>query len=347
MIRSYQYIETAHANLHESILAFFRKIKTDTEGFRDELFEPDFLPIVKRHRTILKKNLKEIYEYVVTLSPTERHDFCDRIIDSNKIEQICNGQCRASRIDNTVEGIDKKLRDMFIDLYDQVLDGDPFRNANHMNLRDHFNQFCNANKDITLCPICGIGELKKEQDKTRDQYDHFLPKTLYPFSAVNFRNLVPCCKECNSFDAKGEKDTLAISTGRLFFPYDQNHKGISLEAHVQNDHDEIENIKLTLSFTNPDGKQDEIESWKTIYSIEDRYQGYIKARIEKWYKVFFSQIRNPILDQLSLENKMKLYMDTLQDEESFGLTFIRRPIVEALIRESNCIQAQIEASRYA
>src|SRR6266567_621216 len=183
MIRPYRYIETVHAKLHEYVLAYFRKIETDANGFRDELFEVNFLPIVNNHPRILKYRLELIYNHVRLLPDHDRHSFCQQIIESNQIAKICNGEYKPKVISKTATGINKILRNMFLDLYNQVLDGDSFQKNNNTTLRDHFDEFCEVNKDTTLCPICGISELKKSQDKSRDQYDHYLPKSLYPFSS--------------------------------------------------------------------------------------------------------------------------------------------------------------------
>ena len=347
MIKAYRYVDTIHSRLNEYVLAFFRKIETDTNGFRDDLFEPNFLPIVKRHRKILKARFKTIYEHVSSLSLTDRQLFCQKVIQSNQIEFICRGEYRPEAFADNLTGIDKIMKDLFLDLYNQVLDGEPFRENAHTTLRDHFNQFSNTNKDITLCPLCGIGELKKSQDESRDQYDHFLPKSLYPFSSINFYNLVPCCIDCNSLAIKGDRDTIAISTGKIFFPYDDSHKGISLVVRVRYDNPETEKIDWELIFSSPDNKNDEIESWKTIYSIEERYQGYISARITKWYKHYFSYIKSSKLSQLDISTKRACYMEVFEQDETLGLSFIRKSALFALLTGSNTVQAEIEALQYA
>lgn len=347
MIKSYKYIATVHSKLHDNVIAFFHKIETDTSGFTDELFEPEFLPIVNRHSKILKKRFKIIYEHVSSLSASDRKSFCQRVFASNQIENICRGEYRPEAFSSSSTGIDGTLKELFLDLYNQVLDGEPFRENACATLRDHFNQFCDVNADITLCPICGIGELKKSQDETRDQYDHYLPKSLYPLSAVNFYNLVPCCKECNSFDAKGDKDTIAVSTGKLFFPFDENHKGISLAVNVKHDNSEINKIEWELIFSNPESKSDEIESWKSIYSIESRYQGYIKGRIEKWYKHYYNYNKNPKLSKFDNSIIKVCYIEHLEEDVSLGLNFIRKPALDGLLSGSNIVQAEIEALQYA
>jgi len=48
-------------------------------------------------------------------------------------------------------------------------------------LRQHFDDLSRLNSEVTLSPICGIGELKKHTDISRDQYDHYLPKLFTHF----------------------------------------------------------------------------------------------------------------------------------------------------------------------
>src|SRR5260221_12469990 len=48
------------------------------------------------------------------------------------------------------------------------------------------------------CRFCGIGEVLGEFHSKRSALDHYFPKGLYPFSPINFRNLIPVCDRCNS-----------------------------------------------------------------------------------------------------------------------------------------------------
>ena len=40
------------------------------------------------------------------------------------------------------------------------------------------------------------------------QIDHFFPKSLYPYLAVSYFNLIPSCQTCNGFGAKENKDPI-------------------------------------------------------------------------------------------------------------------------------------------
>jgi 5-methylcytosine-specific restriction endonuclease McrA len=333
--------------LHQHVLQFFDRIEFETGPFSNSFFDSDFLDIVKRHPTVLRKRSRDIYEVIKTWSQQDRSDLCQLIRDSNDIENICEGNFVPPTIDKDATGLNKQLRDFYLDLYNQVIDGAGFTTKYNTTLRQHFDDFSTENRETTLCPICGIGELKKKEDATRDQYDHFLPKALYPFSSVNFENLVPSCKECNSFDAKGDDDTIAVSTGKLFYPFDNSHKGISVEFHIATDNIEPEKVDWRIDFTNPDGKNDEIESWKAIYKIDTRYSGHVKARIDKWYRRYWEHMHDRDIFFLTTKRRKKYYLKSLQREEDLGLAFLRKPALEGFINESIMAKAELDARYYS
>ena len=55
--------------------------------------------------------------------------------------------------------------------------------------------------------------MKGTHHSKREAYDHYLPKVLYPFNSINFRNLAPACHECNSTYKLG-KDPAHNPAGR-------------------------------------------------------------------------------------------------------------------------------------
>ena len=50
-----------------------------------------------------------------------------------------------------------------------------------------------------LCPFCGLGDIKGVHHTKRETYVHYLPKALYPFNSINFRN----------YFRRGVKDSLS------------------------------------------------------------------------------------------------------------------------------------------
>lgn len=349
MIRSYKYENTAvQLKLHELILSFFDRIENETGVFDDSFFSADLLYLANRHPKILKTPCIDIYNTIRTWNQKDRSNLCMQIKNSNNIESICEGTVMPKKISRTVTGLLKIIRDLFLNLYKQVLDGDAFNEKFTTTLRTHFDSFSKLNSEITLCPICGIGELKKHQDVTRDQYDHYLPQSIYPLSSINFKNLVPTCKECNSLDVKAEKDIVALASNKkLFFPYDSTHKGITVNFIVAKDNPNIDEIKWEVACVNPDNKIDEVISWKRIYDIDNRYQGFVTARIEKWYRHFWEYMnstRLASLDEAIRSQAYNLFLDL--DEESY-LNFIRRPALDGFLSGSLLAQAEIQAKHYS
>lgn len=349
MIRSYKFENLAvQLRLHELILSFFDRIENETGPFDNSFFSPDLLYLANRHPQILKAPCIAIYNIIKTWTQQDRTNFCLQIRESNNIESICEGHILPKKLSRTITGILKILRDLFLNLYKQVLDGDAFNTRFATNLRSHFDSFSKLNSGITLCPICGIGELKKHQDVTRDQYDHYLPQSIYPLSSVNFKNLVPTCKECNSLDVKAEKDIVALASNRkLFFPYDAAHKGITVHFQVTTDNAKVDDITWAITYNNPDNKVDEVISWKNIYDIDNRYQGFVKARIEKWYRHFWEYMNSASLALLSEGTKAKAYEVFLELDEENYLNFIRRPALNGFLSGSLLAQAEIQSRLYS
>jgi len=347
MLKSYAFVVTDHQKLHNHVIAFFDRIEHEAGEFSLEFFEEEFRPIVKSHYKVLKRAFTDIYNEIKTWEQADRSYLCEEIRQSNSIEQICSGQVNPRSINDTETGTYEKIRTLFLKLYSDVLDGDPVRKALGVNLRQHFNTFRMTNNHITLCPMCGISELATEHDTSRDPYDHYLPESLYPLSAVNFYNLIPTCTKCNSPDIKGAKDVIAIRNTRLFYPYDQNHQGIRIIFSIQQDSLNINDIVWQVEFQTPDAKDQEVEAWKEIYNIEDRYIGFVKGRIEKWHRAFWHFLKNSKSRWMTKEQKIEAFFTVLEAFESEDLNFIIRPAFSEFLDVSQLEKARQEAEYYS
>ena len=150
----------------------------------------------------------------------------------------------------------------------------------------HYDAFVTEN-DEGKCPYCGYGDIKGQHHSKREAYDHFLPKGTYPFNSVNFKNLAPMCHECNS-SYKLQKDPVRhidplhkakTSTRRkAFYSYAAAATGISIDlALTTADIDNIDPKDITLTITAP-GQDEEVESWKDVFGIEERYKAKCCAK---------------------------------------------------------------------
>lgn len=346
MLKAYKFVQTDHQKLHGYVIAFFNRIEYETDKFSMDFFEADFKPIVEGHRKILKAAFKSIYGKMNGLDQAARSDLCDEIRQSNMIEGVCSRGVAARKFTDTDSDLYQEIRTLFKKLYSDVLDGKFVHERLKFTLRDHFDAFRKANADITLCPMCGIVELRTEYDDIRDQYDHYLPKDHYPLSAVNFFNLVPTCTDCNSIQIKGDTDVLAVTGKKIFYPYSENHKGVDVKFVIQKDDRDISKVELKVEFKSRDGKDEEVDAWKQIYKIEGRYVGFVKGRIEKWYRAYWEYIQDDDLKGMSDEQKKVAYLTSLKADETECLSLIRRPAFSTFLDSGGLERARIEAQQY-
>lgn len=148
---------------------------------------------------------------------------------------------------------------------------------------DHYQTFVQINKS-GKCPFCGINDLLGEYHSKREAYDHYLPKALYPFNSINFRNLVPACHHCNS-SYKTSKDPAHHARGRrkAFYPFAATTQSISIQVTLQHaDIDKLKPADIQIRF-GPTAIAEEIETWKDVYGIEERYKAKICAANDGMY----------------------------------------------------------------
>lgn len=94
------------------------------------------------------------------------------------------------------------------------------------------------NLNLKYCPYCGETLILPIQKEITDgvtyikpQIDHFLPKYKYPFLAMNFYNLIPCCSGCNMSPNKGRQDPLGDdgTHRKILQPYEFNSEAFSFD----------------------------------------------------------------------------------------------------------------------
>lgn len=200
---------------------------------------------------------------------------------NNSIEQLCGNDsgCHATHYSD----IEKKFPTIAIDVqkfFTGLYDFDAAALTKKVgDIDDHYKAFVSINRS-GKCPFCGLNDLLNEHHTRREAYDHYLPKAIYPFNSINFRNLVPACHHCNS-SYKGSKNpayTPKDPTGgavrrKVFYPFSAPSHSIELRVTLQ--HADVENMTpgdIGLAF-GPAPIAEQIETWKDVYGIEERYRG--------------------------------------------------------------------------
>jgi len=236
------------------------------------------------------KDIKEIYALFSGLPPQDIDKFKQWFSDNNDIEKICANDPAVNpvRYKDVIGGYPKlggRLADFYRGLYDQSLLGLAALKNIIGELSDHYRQFFKQNL-TGKCPFCGVSDLKGINHTRRDAYDHYLPKCRYPFNSINFRNLVPACHECNSSYKLSSDPVLKGGVRRkAFYPYSTSKQPIEISAELIFSTNTVP-LNISLSF-GPTWLNVEIDSWKAVYGIEERYKAKLRSPdAQDWLEEF-------------------------------------------------------------
>lgn len=248
---------------------------------------PELLELMKKFFYSDKKNadffygnVERIYGHFAHLKSKHIRRLKWWYFSNNDIERICSTNptlqpARYADVESRYPDLARDLRIFFTGLYD--FDSADMK-AKIGDIDDHYQAFVQANK-AGKCPFCGINDLLGEYHSKREAYDHYLPKALYPFNSINFRNLVPACHHCNSSyktsknPAYTPKDPAgAVQRRAVFYPYKAGAHVIELQVVVhQPDIAKLTPADITLQF-GPAAITEELDTWKDVYGIEERYK---------------------------------------------------------------------------
>lgn len=202
------------------------------------------------------------------------------------------------------------------------------------NIDDHYQTFVQTNK-AGKCPFCGMSDLLGPNHIPRDAYDHYLPKMLYPFNSINFRNLVPACHHCNSSyktikdPAYTPKDPARVVHRRsVFYPYKTTSHAIELQVSLK--HSDIANLTptdISLQF-GPYAIAAEIDTWKDVYGIEERYKAKLCGENDGKYWLI------QVLDECQAYGKqpadiLAMRAQQAQSQPYADDNFLRKPFLDA------------------
>jgi hypothetical protein len=181
---------------------------------------------------------------------------------------------------------------LFNFLYDETLESKSFEHAAGRSLLDHYNAFRALGQRV--CPFCGLNYYADRDGGARSGYDHFLPRVHYPLAAVNFRNLVPMCDDCNEPPRKGTKDVLFGDKGRktrrrFYYPYS---KPGGVEFSVQcTQRPKPSNVtgtwKVRVKPMRP-AEKELVSGWDSVFGVQIRFSARVREGLEGWMKDFLS-----------------------------------------------------------
>ncbi|MDZ4727667.1 MAG: hypothetical protein SH817_16025 [Leptospira sp.] len=279
-----------------NISYFFEQLfKFNLEHFDESILLDsgnNFNQIVSLSPDVLKKSLKELTESYYKLSEYEKSKVKHAFISNKDIESICKDVKKAP----VKYG---ELQDDFAELLKEF-DKKLWVNYPHVDLlkshcgtiQEHFDEFVSPkHQQALVCPFCGLHKLKPFGSIKRDSYDHYIPKSLYPFTSINFKNLFPMCNECNT-DEKKATDTVYKNLVRrkVVYPFDTEYPFDQLRIYViAREYYSPISLKTMLNDIQWDleikieGYDEEIfESWDEIFNIKRRFSENLLRYQSEW-----------------------------------------------------------------
>lgn len=220
-------------------------------------------------------DFKNFYDEYQKLNNEQKY-YLKRAFENNiKIESISKNEIKAISYSDikavTNDEIFIKLKKIFDDLYKNLKECESFE-INYISPLKYYQNLRKLNIIKQICPFCGYSQTSMSEENFREDYDHYLPKSKYPFISLHYRNLIPMCEKCNS-DYKGNKDF----NNKFFYPFSNDIWENKLNIL------DIKNISVTESLVeieiinnSPCGKIDEIESWDLIFQVKNRSKSKIK-----------------------------------------------------------------------
>jgi hypothetical protein len=330
MLFKYQYIHHDAEKLHEFYTHLVKKVWCKASSpFTLSMLHQDFQPIVGKK---LFNLIEEIYTLCIPLSTPQKKKLSLIFDTNNAIEKLCGGRGNKpvyyDALNTLNAGLGDKIKILGMYMYEVVLSGSAVFKKNYKGLRDHYNTFVKTN-NTGICPYCGLMPIKSERRSTRDAYDHYLSKGVYPFNSVNFRNLSPMCHDCNSCCKKTDNPLIdkKKKPRKAYYSFDTVSPDWVLSVKIKS-LDPINPAKnnLFVEFSSIHQPQ-EVNTWRDVFNIDERYNDFLKTQdAQSW----LADVQDfALVEQTTLRNAALRMIAIGKNRPINNKGFLRMPFIEA------------------
>ena len=197
---------------------------------------------------------------------------------------------------NILVGVDPDAKKNFIEQMKKLFVDGMYDNNKFFSKSEHVKRV-----DIEICPYCGRSYIyfaehpTKSNSKTmvKPAIDHFLPKDVYPYLAVNYYNLIPSCTTCNNSPCKWTHDPIGDTRDKeyLMHPYlfDDDKIGFSYLPTTMLYNKEHIKVKMDCDNTDLD---EGYKKWLNLDQFYGKHNGMVKnmyiqlSGLQKAYQKF-------------------------------------------------------------
>lgn len=328
MLFGYPIQATENNWLHDCFYKIIKTIHEKLESNTEIPKWPDIIPdkhreILKTHRG-LKDRLLAYINAIGSIEPIERQRVFETFVNQNKIKNLLSCECDCLKISDLHQSVRSSILDLAKFFFELLTT---------LKIRDsHYSIIYNSLK-IKNCPFCGY-ESFDAPSAPREDYDHYLAVSIYPFAAANLYNLVPMGGKCNK-TYKKSVDILYDDTGnrrRAFNPYD--HQPINISLRDSNPFSEENNL-VPLWKIDFYPNSTECETWDCVFKIRERY---VRDILNQSYNNWLGNFANWFINKYKIDNisddkiteSINEYRELLELQELSGQEFFRFLVFDML-----------------
>lgn len=338
MLYRYQYIKRHPLHgLNKHLLFFFRGIRVvrNNTPFKTNgnYFHPEFSSILSSSPELTKK-FKTFFNSYKRLDTEQRQVFYNKVTKSQCIRCVFEDtsvDCTDINNDSIRLLIgDNSLYELMKYLYENTI------RSTRWKIDDHYKQMYNSML-ATVCPFCGIEIMHQT---FREDYDHLLPKSRYPLTAINLYNLAPMCSTCNK-KAKGEVDVLYKDGVRRSFAYPYTTElNVELEFTGSIIPQTDINNESGVWFLTINPQEEKNTTWFEVFKIERRYIDDYMKFFDSWTLDFIDsliRINQEIKDAEQLKIELSLTAKLYKRRRFSNYNIIKAPLFDYLANCNNQI----------
>ena len=266
--------------LHDAIDFFFTE-GLDKSSFDSGCFPKKFEPVFSACFTLRDK--AQAVWTPLSKNASDRRAVKRIWKSHNCISDICENTRKQIYEGKIGTGTKKAIKDLFNYMYEDLLNTDIFR-TEYGSIHDHYKAFYGTGM---VCPFCGFVGLKLPSEG-RSDYDHYLCRKHYPCLAVNFGNLIPMCKSCNSPPQKGSKNVLRDGKRRRRPAYVlfTNVGGVTAKMTWETQpslkkSDRLGKCSVQLKPVDST-EQRKFETWLDVFNMQSRSEDRVKYGWRQW-----------------------------------------------------------------
>jgi hypothetical protein len=320
----YPIAATADNWLHDCLCEILSSIHMSIGAGEDPSEWPDIIPEVRRTtlrgRHGLKSRLELYSNTFKILSATERQKVVECLGQQNQIPDLLACIVDCEKVSELPAPIQQPITDLF---------GFAFLLLSELGIRDkHFQIIYDADK-YHVCPFCGC-EYFDAPGSPREDLDHYLTKSIYPFAAANLENLVPMGMKCNE-RYKHDQDILWLAPGvrrTSFYPYTNRTITVRLNNSIPFGGEDGRTPSWSIEF---DPNSSECQTWDEILHVRERIQrDVLDPSFMRWLSEFSTWFKRRIGDPNPSEavvlNALQIYAEDVAFMGFNARDFLRAPV---------------------